>query len=141
MTQGLVAAIHFLTLALGLGSVFMRGRYLRAPLDPVGLKRLYLADAGWGVAALAWIASGVARVFVEKGTDFYLSSRGFWLKMALFVSVVVLELYPMITFIRWRMQKTPDTSRALLLARINDVEVLATIAIVFAASAMARGLL
>lgn len=143
MIAALVAALHYLTLALGLGSVFMRGRYLRGPLDAAGLKRLFLADAGWGVAAIAWLATGLYRAFggLEKGSDYYLASAAFRVKMCLFVLVVLLELWPMITFIKWRMAKgAVDTSKAPQLARVNDVEVVLTVAIVFAASAMARGI-
>jgi putative membrane protein len=141
MLSGLVASLHYLTLALGLGSIFMRGRYLRAPLDEQGLKRLFIADGGWGVAALLWIATGAARAFggLEKGADYYLASRGFWLKIGLFVAIVLIELWPMITFIRWRVKKPEDTGIAKTLARVNDLEVVLTIAIVFVASAMARG--
>ncbi|HMU85215.1 MAG TPA: DUF2214 family protein, partial [Leptospiraceae bacterium] len=56
-----------------------------------------------------------------------------------------LELFPMITFIRWRIQLgrgvKPDTSRALVLARVNDVEIVLVLAILFTASMMARAVI
>src|SRR3546814_12900469 len=50
------------------------------------------------------LATGLLRAFagLEKGTDFYLASHLFWLKMALFVAIVLLEIRPMLTFMRWR---------------------------------------
>ena len=51
--------------------------------------------------------TGLLRAFagLEKGTAFYLASPLFWLKMALFVAIVALELWPMATFIRWRREQ------------------------------------
>jgi len=59
----LLSSVHALTLALGLGGVFIRGRALARPLDEAGWHRLLAADSLWGVAAGLWIASGLGRVF------------------------------------------------------------------------------
>ena len=59
----LLSAIHMLTLALGAGAIFARGRAMSRPLDEAGWKRLLAADNVWGGAALLWIASGLGRVF------------------------------------------------------------------------------
>src|SRR5258705_7255130 len=118
MTSAIVSALHVLALALGLPSVYLRGRALKGPLDRDGLRRLLAADTVWGIAAGLWIATGLLRAFggLEKGSQFYLQSPLFWTKMALFVAVIVLEIRPMITFIRWRRTlgrgELPDTSGA-----------------------------
>ena len=92
-----------LTLALGVWGVVERGRALASPLDNAGWKRLLAADNAWGVAALLWITSGLARVFFGgKETSFYWRNGFFWIKLTLFAMVFVLELKPMITFIRVR---------------------------------------
>jgi putative membrane protein len=141
-----VSALHLLALAIGLSSVFLRGRALAGPLDPPGLRRLFAADTWWGVAALLWIATGLARAFagLEKGTQFYLASPLFWVKMALLGAIILLEIWPMATFIRWRVAvgrgQSPDTRRARALWVVNHVEMLLAIAMVFVASFMARGL-
>src|SRR5438128_6054019 len=104
MIAAIVAAFHYLALALGLPSVFLRGRALKGPLDRDGLRRLFAADSIWGVAAGLWLVTGLLRAFggLEKGSAFYLASRLFWLKLALFALVVGLEVWPMVTLIRWR---------------------------------------
>jgi putative membrane protein len=143
--SALVSALHVLTLALGLPSVFLRGRALKGPLHKEGLRRLFAADALWGVAAALWLVTGLLRAFggLEKGAAFYLASRLFWLKMALFVLVVLLEVRPMMTLIRWRATVrgggTPDTSGARALYTLNHVELALVVVIVFVASFMARG--
>jgi len=145
MIAAIVAAFHYLALALGLPSVFLRGRALKGPLDRDGLRRLFAADSVWGVAAGLWLVTGLLRAFggLEKGSAFYLASRLFWLKLALFALVVGLEVWPMVTLIGWRRAVrrggAPDTSAARALFHLNHVELALVVVIVFVASFMARG--
>jgi putative membrane protein len=139
-----LSAVHVLALGLGLGSVFMRGRALAGRLDEEGWKRLLAADAAWGAAAGLWIVSGLGRVFFGgKEPGFYWRNGFFWMKLALFGAIVVLELAPMITFTRVRMARgkglpLPGFSVEAY-RRINAVEVGLVVAIVFLAAFMARG--
>jgi len=94
LIHALVATLHFLALALGVGSVVVRGLRLRdlrggAPNDRI-LTSLFVADALWGVAAALWIATGLLRVFagLERASAFYRRNGFFYVKMALFLSVV-----------------------------------------------------
>ncbi len=145
MASAIVSALHVLALALGLPSVYLRGRALKRPLDADGLTRLFAADSLWGVAALLWIVTGLLRAFggLEKGSHFYLSSSLFWTKMALFAGVLILEVGPMMTFIRWRIERRrgrwPATAQARTLYVLNHVELALVVLIVFVASFMARG--
>jgi putative membrane protein len=113
MASAIVSALHVLALALGLSSVYLRGRALKGRLDREGLQRLFAADNVWGIAAGLWIVTGLLRAFggLEKGSQFYLQSPLFWIKMALFVAVIVLEIRPMITFIRWRRTSVAERFR------------------------------
>ena len=143
--SALVSALHLLALALGLPGVFLRGRALRGPLDAAGLGRLFAADTIWGLAALLWLGTGLLRAFggLEQGSQFYLASPLFGVKMALLGLILLLEIWPMATFIRWRVQRgrgqAPDTAAARRLYRVNQLQVGLLVAMVFAASLMARG--
>ncbi len=103
------------------------------------------ADNVWGIAGLLWITTGLLRAFggLEKGAAFYLSSHLFWTKMALFVAVLLLEILPMATFIRWRIRlgrrQPPDVSGGRLLYTLNHLELALVVVIVFVAAFMARG--
>jgi len=97
VAAALLSAVHLLTLPLGTSAIFARGRALALPLDEAGWKRLLAADDAWGVAAVLWIATGLARVFYGgKETDFYWRNGFFWVKLALFALIFVLELRPMV---------------------------------------------
>jgi putative membrane protein len=144
--SSVISSLHLLALAVGLPAVFLRGRALKGPLDTAGFGRLLAADNAWGLAALLWIGTGLLRAFggLEKGTDFYLRSPLFWTKMALFLAVVLLEIRPMLTFIRWRVQlgrgQAVDTSPARALYTLNHVQLAIVVVMVFVASLMARGI-
>ena len=145
MMAAIFSALHLLALAIGLPAVFLRGRALRSTLDADGLRRLFAADSAWGIAAALWVATGLFRAFggLEKGTAFYLSSPLFWTKMALFLLVVALEIWPMITFIAWRRTVArggrPDTSRARALYTVTHIQMAIAVVMVFVAAFMARG--
>ena len=146
----LLSALHVLALGVGLGSVFMRGRFLRALRagpDARVLEALFTADTVWGVAAALWLVTGLARAFgrVEKAPEFYLRNGFFWIKMALFALVFALEIWPMTTFIRWRKARRggrppAQYDRLGRLVLIGDVETALIVVIPFVAAAMARGL-
>ena len=64
--------------------------------------------------------------------------------MALFLAVVALEIWPMLTFMGWRQARRRgvrvDTSRARTLFQVTHIQLALTVVMVFVASAMARGL-
>jgi putative membrane protein len=144
ITAAFLSAIHLLTLALGAGGIYLRGRALSRPLDEAGWDRLLAADNAWGIAAMLWIASGLGRVFFGgKEPGFYWRNGFFWVKMALFGLVFVLELGPMMTFIRVRSARRRQTSPPSFpidrYRRINSLELGLVVTIVFVAALMARG--
>lgn len=141
----LFASFHLIALGVGLGAVWARARALRGTLDPAGVRRVLHADAWWGVAALLWLVTGLVRLFagMEKATDYYLHNHVFWAKMGLFILVIVLEIAPMVTLIRWRASlrrgEEPDTRNAGRFARISYIQAGLIAWIVLVAAAMARG--
>jgi putative membrane protein len=145
MVSAAFSALHLLALGLGLPSVFLRGRALRGPLDEQGLRRLFAADTVWGIAAGLWIITGLIRAFggLEKGGAYYLASPAFGVKMALLVTVLLLEVWPMVTFIRWRIARGRgdqlDTTPAGRLYWINQLQLAIVFVMVFVASVMAHG--
>src|SRR5918996_4324115 len=101
-----IAVIHLLALGLGLGAIWSRSRALKDPSDPHNIQRALFADTLWGIAALLRITTGLARAFagLEKGSAYYLANDAFWVKMVLLGLVLLLEIWPMVTLIRWRIQ-------------------------------------
>jgi putative membrane protein len=105
-----------------------------------------MADTLWGLAAGVWIVSGLVRAFggLEKGSGFYLASPLFWVKIGLLLLILALEVWPMVTFIRWRIARShgrqPDKVHARSLYLVNQLQLGLVVLMVFVASFMARGL-
>lgn len=146
MNGALASALHLFALVFGLGGVFLRGRAMREPFTDEQRDRMFAADNWWGIASMLWIGSGLWRLLagLDKPTDFYLKSPAFHAKMGVFAVLFALEIWPMITFIRWRIaaqKKQPiDTSPLRTFRIINTIEVVGIMLMVFIAAGMARGI-
>src|SRR5437870_2227826 len=114
----LLAAFHLLGLGVGLGAVWARGRAFQAQLDVLGLRRVFYADAWWGIGAVVLIGPGLVRAVggFEKGSFFFLPHPLFRAKMGLPAAVLVLGVGPVIGPIRGRgavaRGSVPDTRAA-----------------------------
>ena len=148
MLRLFLAAMHLIALGIGLGAVWARANALSRPLDRAAMVRAFRADTWWGIAAALWIATGLWRLLggTEKSTSYYMHNHVFFTKMSFLVIILLLEIGPMITLIRWRQIAergtsawNPNPAAARRIARISYIEAALVIAMVFAAVAMARG--
>jgi putative membrane protein len=142
----LIATLHLLALPLGLGAVWVRARALRGPLDVDALKRVFAADGLWGGAAAIWLVTGILRAFtgLEKGSAYYLANPFFHMKLTGFVLIILLEIWPMVVLIRWRRKvrkgEPVDAGPARAISRLSMIEAVVVVLVVFAATALARGM-
>jgi uncharacterized membrane protein len=142
-----LAWMHLLALGIGLGGVWGRARALhdslREPADPRAVRRALVADTWWGIAAGLWIITGVWRLVgsTEKSTAYYLANHAFYAKMALFLGILALEIWPMLTLMKWRTGKAEPHARDVgRIEVISYVECALVVGMVLAAVSMARGL-
>lgn len=144
-----LAALHLIALGIGLGAIFGRARALNRLDDDRTLRTAFAADAWWGLAAVLWISTGLWRAIggLEKAPSYYWSNHVFAAKMGFLVLILLLEVWPMVTLIRWRAAArhapiliTPEQRAAgRWLARVSDVQTLLVLCMVVAAVMMARG--
>ena len=143
--SAVLSALHLLALAFGLPAIVLRAVALRRAAEPGALRRVLVADHVWAMAAVLWLVTGPACAFgpLEKGTAFYLASPLFYVKLGLFVLILLLEIRPMVALIRCRIALrrggAPDLPAAGLYATLSWIEAVLVVAIVFVASFMARG--
>lgn len=137
---------HYLALAIGFCAVIVRGIRLRESLNNNLIKPILIADNFWGLAAILWLSTGILRAFggFEKGASYYLQNNWFWIKITLFTLIFILELVPMITFIKWRIKNksllnTSDFKLIKKILIINHIEASLTLIIPIFAVLMARG--
>ena len=102
--EAVLASLHLvaiLTLVVFLSSqaALCRTEWLNAAL----VERLVRLDVIYGVTALVLLLTGLARVvWGIKGMCWYLSQPLFHLKVTLFVVMVLLSVWPTLSFRRWR---------------------------------------
>ncbi|MEM6928412.1 MAG: DUF2214 family protein, partial [Myxococcota bacterium] len=78
---------------------------------------------------------------LEKGSAFYLNSPGFQAKMLLLGGILLLEIWPMVQLMRWRLApSTRDSANPRPLAWLSWVELALMITLLAAAAVMTRGL-
>ena len=142
----LFAAFHLIALAIGIAAVHGRWRALKRVKSTTDLADVFHADNWYGIAVLVWVGTGLVRAFggLEKGTAHYVENTWFLWKMGLFCLVFLLELYPIILLIKWRRSLKRggaiDLGRAPVLAWLTLLEIPLLLAMVFLATAMARGM-
>ena len=108
-------------------------------------RRIQRVDLWYGISAGLLVAVGLLRVFYfEKGAAFYAANLMFWVKMALFMIVGLLSIYPTI---RWNPTLAENRSPEIPDAEYKNIrlllslEIIGLVLILFAAPAMARAIL
>ena len=142
--EALLACIHLLailTMVVFLSSeaALCRSEWLNAAV----VQRLARLDLLYGIAALAVLATGLARVFLgAKGAGWYVSQPLFHLKMALFVAAALLSFKPTAVFRRWLRQLRDNgalpaaaevqSTRKWVMWQAHLIPVIAAVAVFFA---------
>ena len=142
--EALLAALHLvavLTLVVFLSSqaALCRTEWMNAAV----VRRLARLDLIYGLAALALLLTGLARLYWgTKGLSWYVSQPLFHLKMTLFVLLALLSIKPSITFRRWLRslgvgQALPDaqevrSTRRWIMVQAHLLPVIAVIAVFWA---------
>ena len=136
-----IAAFAFVA-ALVVEFVLMRGE-----LTIANARRIQMADIAAGASAGVVLLVGVFRVLMfEKGVSYYLHSTPFLAKMALFVIVALLSIYPTVQFLMWirplKEGRVPELSerKRRLIRRILHLELAGVVLLILCAALMARGI-
>jgi len=110
LTEALLAYLHFSAI-LG-ATVFLTSEAaLCRPewMNPAVVRRLGRVDFLYMVAAIALLATGLARTWWGmKGTDWYWHQPLLHLKLTLFIVIGLMSIKPTILFTRWRKQLDAD---------------------------------
>ncbi len=148
LVTSLMATLHHLSAFTLTACLVYEFIAFRKVLTVEEARRIQRVDLWYGISAGLLVAVGLLRVFFfEKGAPFYAANLMFWVKMALFMIVGLLSVYPTIRYIKWNSilaeNKSPEISdpeykniRLLL-----SLEIIGLVLILFAAPAMARAIL
>lgn len=112
---------------------------IRDELNVRTARRLARADMVLGISAGVLLVVGLLRVFYfEKGAAYYFHSATFLAKLALFVLVAALSIYPTLKFLSWK--KGIDPSSVPAIRRILHLELVGVVLILLFAALMADGI-
>ena len=147
MTDAIAAYLHYVAIFTTVILLGSEVAIYRREVPAAFVRLLPRIDAGFGIAAMLLIATGIFRIFASgKGWHFYAGNPIFWTKMALFATLGILSIWPTMHFLSWRKSARPDGSVSVessQFARIRTFLV-AELAVLFAiplfAALMSRGI-
>jgi putative membrane protein len=103
--EAILAYLHFLAILTLVVFISSEAALCRVEwINAAVVERLVRVDLIYGAAAIAVLATGVARTWwgVKGTTAWYWTHPLLHLKLALFVAVVVMSIFPTLTYFRWR---------------------------------------
>ena len=142
-----VAYIHYLCIILCFGALLFERLSLKVDLNRDDAISIIIADIIYGLAGLMLIITGILRVrYFGQGAEFYTENPLFWFKIASYIAVGLLSLYPTITYILWAIpiskNKLPRINSELVsrFRLIINIELIGFLFIPLIATLMSRGI-
>jgi putative membrane protein len=131
MTLGIVVAwFHYASLMLLIAAVLGEMVVLKPQITVAEARVLQRLDNTYGASAALLLATGVARVFLEKGVAYYLHHGAFHILVTLFVVIGLLSIYPTVVFLRWRGEIKADRAPAISAEQFRRLRLILRIEIV-----------
>jgi len=102
MVAALFAWLHLLAAGIAAGLLLTEYWLCRRMPDRTQARLLGTVDLGYQLALIASLATGLARaLYYGQAADYYLANRLFWLKIAIFLAIVLVAIAPTLQYIRW----------------------------------------
>ena len=140
MTAALVALLHHLAAFSLVASLVAEHLLFDRRADAGAMRRLQRIDAVYGLSAGVLLVAGLLRVFYfEKGGAYYFGNPYFLVKLAAFVAVALLSVYPTVAFMSWRKNPEVTAAQARWIPRLLRLQLVLIPVIVFCAILMAKG--
>ncbi|MBD2435376.1 DUF2214 family protein [Nostoc sp. FACHB-110] len=118
--SAIVAYLHYLSFMLCFGSLLLESFTLKKDLSLSEAWKIVIADAVYGISATVVFVTGILRfIYFGKGRDYYLNNPLFYTKVAVFLVVGFLSLYPTISFLSWLKGLLHRETPRLELAKLN----------------------
>lgn len=147
LNSAIVAYLHYLSFGLIFAALALEHQTFKPELTIKEAWRILISDTIYGIAAIMVLVTGALRVmYFGQGPQFYSQNPVFWAKIAVFVVIGTLSLYPTISFLRWikglREETAPTIgeNQAKAIKIIIRTELAGFALIPLLASLMARGI-
>ncbi|RZI70505.1 MAG: DUF2214 family protein [Variovorax sp.] len=102
--EAILAYLHLLAILTMVVFIASEAALCRVEwLNAAVVERLAKVDLVYGIAAIAVLATGVARTWWGvKGTAWYWTNPLLHVKLTLFIVIGIISIFPTLTYIRWR---------------------------------------
>lgn len=102
--EAILAYLHFLAILTMVVFIASEAALCRVDwLNAKVVERLARVDMIYGIAAIAVLATGIARTWWGiKGTAWYWSNWLLHVKLTLFIVIGLISIFPTLNFLRWR---------------------------------------
>lgn len=144
--SALFAFLHHLAAFALVSALVVEFALLKGELNARTARRIQLYDLVYGASAGVVLVVGVLRVlYFEKGTAYYLGSVPFIAKLALFLFIGLLSIYPTMEFLSWsrhlRQGRVPPVTEGKLrrILAVIHLELAGVALLILCAALMARG--
>ena len=102
--EAILAYLHLLAILTMVVFISSEAALCRVQwLNAAVVERLAKIDLVYGIAAIAVLATGMARtVWGVKGTSWYWTNPLLHVKLTLFIVIGIISIFPTLTYMRWR---------------------------------------
>ncbi len=102
MIAAIFAWLHLLAIGVAAGLLLTEYWLCRRMPDRTQARLLGTVDLGYLLALIAGLATGLARaLYYGQDIAYYLSNRLFWLKITIFLALVLVAVTPTLQYVRW----------------------------------------
>jgi putative membrane protein len=116
------AWLHLLAFGVAAGLLLTEYWLCRRMPDRIQVRLLGMVDLGYLLALIASLATGLARaLYYGQEPAYYLANRLFWLKIAIYLVVVLVATAPTLQYIRWNREARTAPSFAPLTREVERV--------------------
>jgi putative membrane protein len=140
-----LAIAHHLLIFILFGILVSELVMVRQSMAGDDIKHVAAIDLWYGIVALLILIVGFSRaVFAAKGWAYYSVNSFFWAKIAVFVLIALLSIWPTVKYLNWRRDfqtasSVPDAGSVSVVRRILWLEMILFAFLPAFAAAMARG--
>ena len=120
----IVAWIHYASIMLMIASLVGEHLLLKRELATAEARTIQRLDIVYGASAALVLASGILRVFLEKGFAYYNQNIAFHILFGIFIIAALLSIYPTVVFLRWRSDTQAGRGQQLTLDQFRKIQMI-----------------
>jgi putative membrane protein len=120
----IVAWLHYASIMLMIASLLGEHLLLKPEMTVTEARTIQRLDIVYGASATTVLATGILRMFLEKGPAYYNQHIAFHILFGIFVIAALLSIYPTVIFLRWRGAARAGQGQQLAPAQFKKIQMI-----------------